>query len=337
MRNWKDLPPNSVIVVDECQRFMPSRRAGDPPAWVRDLSVHRHLGLDFIFITQHPALIDSYVRRLVDRHIHHVRKFGTEFCDRWEWGECQEQPTSSSAKKAAHGKTVWKYSKRAMEAYTSAEVHTVKRRVPRALIVSLVALLMIPLLVWFAIHHIRGAAPPPSAGASPFPAHASSSPSSAGKAAPVETPQDWVKKQTPRVAGIPWSAPVFDKLSVQAQPELYCASWKPREHPEQERCACYSEQGTHVDVPGALCLQVAKNGIYNPFRKPLDDSPSSSLGKHPGQPMPSASPAPGGPAVVAASVSGIPAPQDKQPGVGDQYTPPEYGHWNPDAFGASSK
>ena len=34
LEQWQELPPNSIILVDECQRYMPARRSGDPPRWM---------------------------------------------------------------------------------------------------------------------------------------------------------------------------------------------------------------------------------------------------------------------------------------------------------------
>lgn len=82
-----------------------------------------------------------------------------------------------------------------------------------------------------------------------------------------------------RVAGIPWSAPLFDKQAVVSNPDpdLYCASMINEDG--SKRCTCITEQGTHADVPGAVCFKVAEDGVYNPYRKPLADSASSSVGK----------------------------------------------------------
>jgi zona occludens toxin len=325
LRDWQQLPPKSIIIVDECQKYLPARRSGDPPQWIKDLSTHRHLGLDFILISQHPALIDNYVRRLVDRHIHHVRKFGTEFSDRWEWQEIQPEPTSASARKNAVEKTLWKFPKEAMDAYKSAEVHTVKRRIPRALWVTLVGAIAAPLLLWFGFHHIGSMTKQPdakSADAKPaFTAQASPAPKG------PKSREQWIEERIPRVAGIPWSAPIYDDEKVQAQPDLYCASWIKDEATHTEDCHCYTEQGTRAEVPGKLCLSVAKGGIYNPYRRPLGDrqpaavAASAATGQ---QPLPVGAPA----AQASAPSTSWPA------GVGAQsYTPPAApGSWNPNAF-----
>jgi zona occludens toxin len=330
LEHWQDLPPNSIILVDECQRYMPARRAGDPPKWIKDLSTHRHLGLDFILISQHPALIDNYVRRLIDRHIHHVRKFGTHWCDRWEWPELQSEPTSSSAKKGAHSRKVWKFSKTAMAAYKSAEVHTVKRRLPPILFIAAVCVPAIPLLFWFAWHHMHSLSKAPTV-ASVAAAEGKSLGGSGSSVKAPETASDWIKDRIPRVAGIPWSAPLFDKQSVVANPDLYCMSIVDADG--SKRCTCVTEQGTHADVPGAMCIRVAQDGIYNPYRKPLADIPPSvAQVSNSAPPTSQMSPAPNAYAASGASPTSSAGGGSGQ-GLHASYAPPTTLPWNAEAFG----
>ena len=332
LEHWQDLPANSIIMVDECQKYMPARRAGDPPKWIRDLSTHRHLGLDFIFISQHPALIDNYVRRLIDRHIHHVRKFGTQFCDRWEWPELQSDPTSSSAKKGAHSKRVWKFSKTAMQAYKSAEVHTVKRRLPPILYVAGVCVPLIPLLLFLAWHRMHSMSHPATvATAAAQVSDGKPAPKSSGGStnAPL-TQEEWIKQRIPRVAGMPWSAPLYDQQTVQSVPDLYCISYKRDD--DSESCTCVTEQGTHADVPGKLCLKIVEDGVYNPYRKPINTN-AGTVAQVGGSMPPTASQSP---ASNAYSASGSPIASsgvdgDWPAGVGKPYVPPGTpGSWNAD-------
>lgn len=267
VRNWKSLPAGSILFVDEVQKLMPAKRGAiDSPQWVRDLSEHRHLGLDFVFITQHPSLIDAYVRKLVDRHVHTVRVFGTSMVERWSWPICQADPNSKSAKKDAEAKTRHTYSKEAMAAYKSAELHTVQRRIPRFVFVAVAVLLALPLLGWAGYKAMRYAGAKASGGA-PSPASSSSVPSSsAGARAPMGK-EEWIKQQVPRVAGLPWSAPIFDGQKVQAQPDLYCVQYD-GDHGGKD-CLCHTEQGTRATVPHAMCEAYAQGGVYNPYRQPI--------------------------------------------------------------------
>ena len=71
----------------------------------------------------------------------------------------------------------------------------------------------------------------------------------------------WIK---PRVKGQPWTAPAYDQLPVQGVPELFCMAV------DDGRCTCHTEQGTKYETDPGVCRSIARDGIYNPFRKPLD-------------------------------------------------------------------
>ncbi|MDR3445150.1 zonular occludens toxin domain-containing protein [Dyella sp.] len=339
LKNWEQLPANSIIMVDECQRYMPSRRSGEPPAWIRSLSTHRHLGLDFILISQHPALIDTYVRRLIDRHIHHVRKFGTEFCDRWEWAECQAEPTSGSAKKSAHSRTVWKFSKDAMQAYKSAEVHTVKRRIPRAIWVGAAMLIVVPVMLGLGYWRMRSlgnsavvSEPSASSGILSGTPVSGANQSSGSTSKKSLSRAEWIEQQMPRVAGIPWSAPVFDQQQPQTAPDLFCASVVHDDGDGSEACQCVTEQGTAFPVPGAQCLKMAKEGVYNPYRRSLNgnsSSPASVAQSGPPQAQPVS-------VQTDHMASSDPSQsQARERATASAYVPPTYGNWNPDPWGSA--
>lgn len=326
VKRWQELPAGSIIMVDECQKLMPAKRGAiDSPQWVRDLSTHRHLGLDFIFITQHPSLIDKYVRTLVDVHIHTVRKYGTHFVERWRWGICKEDPNAKGAQKDADSKTTHAMSRKAMEAYKSAELHTVKRRVPRFVVFGAITLVALPFLVWIGVkvmHHTQvtaaGGNALPQGGAVPV-----------GQTEKVLTVKDWIQRQVPRVAGIPWSAPIFDDRKVQAQPDLYCVAYGGPKG--DDKCICHTEQDTKAEVPFVMCQQYAHGGVYNPYRAPLPTSAKPRQGAdlagtasaQRSQPLPERTP------------PGIPAPPNVRAGAGNAYVPPQYGPPLTDPYGAA--
>ena len=88
---WPTIPSGSILVVDEAQRiFRPRMHGKEVPAFVAALETHRHLGIDLVFLTQHPMLIESNVRRLCGQHFHIIRKFGSHFATIHEWGATKE-------------------------------------------------------------------------------------------------------------------------------------------------------------------------------------------------------------------------------------------------------
>ncbi|CAG9232315.1 zonular occludens toxin domain-containing protein [Burkholderia vietnamiensis] len=140
MRNWHaNCQPNDVIVVDEVQRIWPPVSASVKATEdIEKLHVHRHFGVDFIVITQHPNRMNKTIRDLVGRHVHVRRLFGGRRAMLYEWDHAHNP--QSGLRDAV--KTVWRYQKKVFELYKSAEMHTKPKAViPWALFVLPVALL----------------------------------------------------------------------------------------------------------------------------------------------------------------------------------------------------
>jgi zona occludens toxin len=120
--NWHEwAQPGDLIVIDEVQRHWRPRGMGTkPPAEIAALETHRHKGVDFILITQHPMLIDQNVRRLIGRHEHVRRIFGMQRALVYQWDGCQ----SDVSRLAGGTRSVFTYPKKAFELYKSSELHT---------------------------------------------------------------------------------------------------------------------------------------------------------------------------------------------------------------------
>jgi len=138
---WLWCQPGDVIVIDECQRvFRPSAAGQKIPAFIRHLETHRHYGVDFILITQHPQLIHANVRNLIGHHEHVRRIFGGAGTMVYEWDHC----THPDRTKQASGR-LWRHDKSAFGLYKSAEVHTkVKHKIPGAVMVAAAGFLALP-------------------------------------------------------------------------------------------------------------------------------------------------------------------------------------------------
>jgi zona occludens toxin len=73
-QNW--CKPGDCIVFDEVQSVWKPRPNGSKiPDDIGALETHRHKGVDFVLLTQHPMLLDQNVRALVGRHLH-IRRMG---------------------------------------------------------------------------------------------------------------------------------------------------------------------------------------------------------------------------------------------------------------------
>jgi len=134
LRDWhRWAKPGAVIVFDEVQKVWEPRANGSwVPPDIQALETHRHMGVDFIVISQHPTLIDGNVCKLGGRHLH-VRRVGNmPFAIVYEWDHVSRQLLYAKA----FTKAPWKYNRKIFKLYKSADLHT---KQPRKL----------PGLVWF--------------------------------------------------------------------------------------------------------------------------------------------------------------------------------------------
>jgi len=267
LATWWELPQGSIICIDECQEehLMPKDR-GQPSAWVQKITKVRHFGMDFILTTQHPANMSAYVRRLVDMHQHNVMR-AKGVCQTYVWTRCIDNPDSRAEKKFGE-MSVKPLPKEVFELYKSSSLHTMKVRTPR-LVWFLGALVLTGVILAFAIpwQMHRTLHPEKSVEASEALASASASDRLRSK--------DYVKWAQPRVAAVPWSAPMFDHLEVTAKPKLYCIAV------DDGRCSCMTEQGTRYALDVKTCRAVASDGLYNPFIG--EPSHGDSDGQHSGK------------------------------------------------------
>lgn len=126
-RGWFNLPPGSLVVIDECQRVFPPRGSATAvPEYVQRFDTHRHDGLDVWLITQHPKLIDNFVRLMVGKHHHGYRPFGMAHAVWSSWEQCNDNPATATKPLQ---ETV-KYDASVFGLYRSAEIHTHKRQLP---------------------------------------------------------------------------------------------------------------------------------------------------------------------------------------------------------------
>lgn len=137
--NWYEwCQPGDVLVVDEVQRYSRPRALGTrPPECIQALETHRHKGVDFVFITQQPPLMDQNIRRLVGRHLHVRRLFGMSRAVVYEWDGCQVD----THRVAGATKSIWSYPRSAFAQYKSSELHTKQRhKLPWWFVVPVLAL-----------------------------------------------------------------------------------------------------------------------------------------------------------------------------------------------------
>jgi zona occludens toxin len=154
LRRWfEHAQAHDLIVVDEAQRIWPPTSVSVKPGEdVEKLHVHRHMGVDFILITQHPQRINKTVRDLVGRHVHVRKLFGLKRAMLYEWDHCHNVASLKDAVK-----TMWAYPANVFKLYTSAEVHTKPKAViPKSLFLIPVAAIVAVACAYAGFKSIHG-------------------------------------------------------------------------------------------------------------------------------------------------------------------------------------
>lgn len=270
--DWPSWAPHGAhIVIDEVQRLWRPESAGKaiPPS-IAELETHRHRGLDFTIMTQHPNLIHSNVRRLVGRHIH-VRRTGLGVVV-YEWSECKTNP--DTAWRTALTKLRWKHPKSSFGLYKSASIHQkVKFRLPKAIWLVIIPLLILPFAGWFLYSYLSGAVKDPlhatngqsaqtqsQQGLGAFSSMPGQQTTPANQPAPPAE-IDIREQFIPRLAGQPNTAPAYDSLRVVKTMPIVAACIA-----DEHRCWCYTQQMTKVDMSDTQCREHVTRGEFDPYR-----------------------------------------------------------------------
>lgn len=254
---WHECPVGAIIFIDEAWKyFKPLQRGAPLPPHYEALSEHGHFGHDLVLITQHPMDFDTFVRRRLQPHFHVVRTFGFNKATVHEWASvkenCDKHRDDSSRHDFVYPKKVWGW-------YKSSEMHTVKPRLPARVLVLAAILVIVPLLGYRmysrwqeraeAPEAVQDEAPLSAPGAAPRPA--------SHNGAKVLTQADYLEAHRPRVAGLDYTAPIYDGVTkpTHAPYPAACVS-------NRSRCACYSQQGTRLAVPAELCASIVSGGFF---------------------------------------------------------------------------
>ena len=275
-KDWASVPPNGIVVIDEAQKTFRNRSLGSiPDKFVTDLEDHRHLGIDLVLITQHPSLLDPAIRRLVGRHRHLVRIWGLEASTIHEWDACKDNCDRPGARKDSE-KTRWAFDKSMYGMYKSAEVHTMKASIPMRVWMLLALVIFMLCCIGFVVYVFKQktasaeAAAAPVASSSQKVAVASSSPEDQSKrtsADPRADAETYLWRETPRVAGVQYTAPKYDELTKPSRVPVPAACIQIGSVRDQRaiRCKCYSQEGTPMSVEFNMCIKIAQEGVFLDF------------------------------------------------------------------------
>lgn len=280
---WFELPAGSLVLIDECQDIFGKKPNGaNLPEHFTRLNTHRHLGIDLYLITQHPTLIDNSVRRLVGQHFHSIRKFGLQRATIYEWSSCSASPEAVSSQKTSVP-IKWKFPKEVFTWYKSAEVHTVKRAIPAKLILACLFVVGVFVYGYYALDRFQqrgkdqqtaayGGVVAGQEGVVPVSAvmPASAPRPKPGYEDPIADIQQYAFNETPRVSGLPETAPKYDPLRVPTRVPVPAMCVQVHREGRID-CRCYTQQATRIqDMEVNMCLDI----VYNRRFQDFDPEPS---------------------------------------------------------------
>lgn len=262
-------PKNSVIFIDEAQRFYRPRPSGAKvPLHIRMIEVARHYGLHFVFLSQAPRFVDINLRTHIEKHIHLDKtwKGGLKF----ESVGCMDIDSKADRKDAV--KTAYSPPKHVFPFYHSSCLHLkVKHKIPKAIYVLAVSIPLFFILLYVIVQKVKA----DHFDKKPIPevAHgqvttglivpAPALPASAVSVSPGEKTAAYLKEFEPVVPARPETAPAYDGLrKVVVMPQISaCVKSK-------KSCICYSQQASRLrEISPERCAQILENGQdFNPYQ-----------------------------------------------------------------------
>lgn len=294
---WQDLPPKSLLVIDEAQRFWRARRIAEVPAALQAMETSRHDAVSFLVLTQQPTYLDKHLRGLVTKHEHLYRRMGLNSAQMFSWERCVDDPQSTTEKEGAD-QSIFIYPKQDFGSYDSAQEHTVKRNIGLRGKLIIGAFLVVAGIAFWVYNSISTDPKPATVKATSD--GAAAQPQTVGRDLTPMTTEEYAARFNPRIATAPWTAPIYDqKNRASAEPRLYCISsadgLDANEKWKKGSFTCMTEQGTPYGLDEKSARMLARTGeVYNPFKRPTPQRQDTGVRPQAGRgeaPAPNALPA----------------------------------------------
>lgn len=283
------VPQGSVVIVDEADYAYPTRAAAkEVPPYVKTLKELRHDGFTLILMTQHPSMLDSYLRNLVGKHWHLERKqVGTKL---YEFYRCETNIASACAAKGVTS-DFYKPDKRAFKYYKSASVHIKFKKKLHPVFYGMGLLLVCaPLFFYYSSGRFKryvGAEEQPDVVAiaeTSAPAQQQAAADNYSAAPPVAASMPIgakVEDYRPRIANLQETAPIYDSLRQVADfpRRVACVA-------SADSCNCYSQQATILpNISTAECRAIVKQRPFDPYRKMETERAETKVSAPPSEPQ----------------------------------------------------
>ena len=146
--DWRLTPDGSIHVIDEVQLVEPYSDTKAKPSLIQDLTIHRHRGFDFYFLTQAPSLLHPTVKELIGCHYHLTKPYGVKTMV-YQFGSCRPYPNTMANKLNAETKFAFSPPSRIYKLYKSTTINTHQKRFPLFPLLKYGALLSVAGLMVF--------------------------------------------------------------------------------------------------------------------------------------------------------------------------------------------
>ncbi len=276
LRDWHTwAKPGSVIVFDEVQKVWPPRANGSKvPEDIQSLDTHRHMGVDFILITQNVNNVDKHVHALGGRHLH-VRRIGMmPLAIVYEWDHVSRglMYSKSLIKKP------WRFNKKVYKLYKSAQLHTKQPlRLPGLVWFILVGLVAMAFLVPSIKTRMDERFNPKPKEAAQQAGKVGMQPGAqaSGQGGEVVPDAGFIDDRVafiPRISSRPETAPAYDGLRVVINMPLVAGGVC-----FKGVCKCLTQQGTDAGLSHGDCKDWMKNPTFDNYRQQVQSAPTQRL------------------------------------------------------------
>lgn len=132
--DWRTCPDGSIIAIDEVQLVPPyNENKNKNDEIVQELTIHRHRGFDFWFITQSPSYLHPTIKELISCHLHITRPYWRT-PKVYQFGSLRAYPNTLVNKLNCESKFSFKPADSIFKLYKSTSIDTSKKRTPKGLI-----------------------------------------------------------------------------------------------------------------------------------------------------------------------------------------------------------
>lgn len=278
--DWRKCPDGSIIVIDEVQLVEPYSDTKKKDDIVQELTIHRHRGFDFYFITQSVSLLHPTIKELISVHFHITRPYGRT-PKIYRFGSCRPYPNTLVNKLNCEAKFNFKVNPRIFKLYKSTSINTAQKRLPGGLI-GFACFIIFGLFIFSYgasggsgfLGHFFGKEKTYDVQKKPAP---SPDPTGQQTSTPQNQTSTTLPTQSAQVQQIvydpnkPFETQFAPGGSSQAQLSG-CMQIK-------KRCSCFTQQGTKLDVSASDCKKIMTEGLpFNPFKQqsPGQTSPGAT-------------------------------------------------------------